>query len=196
MPRPSRRAVRQPRERILTAALAAFSARGVEASSIQEVADAAGMSKQALLHHFRTKERLRAGVYELLTQRLRAQLPAAATELVSRSHDRYRALIEVALQRFVENDDLARFVVFELLEKPEAVRAWLSAEAAPWLGLVRGVVEQSGAKSPSFDPEAHVTVLGILMLAQSALAPKGDRRWNKRVQQAAIRIMALGSMLR
>jgi TetR/AcrR family transcriptional regulator len=195
MARTTRRAAPEPRARILTAALAAFAARGVGASSIQDVADAAGMSKQALLHHFRTKERLREGVYELLAERLRAQLPAAATELVSRSHDRYRALIEVALHRFIDNRDLARFLVFELLERPEAVRAWLSAEAAPWLGLVRGVVEQSGVQQPQFDPEAHVAVLGLLMLAQSALA-LGDRRWRKRVEGAATRMMALGSMLR
>ena len=77
-----------PRERILEAALHAFAANGAGASSIQDVADEAGMSKQALLHHFKTKELLRAGVYELLAQRLNAQLPAAAAELVSRSFDR------------------------------------------------------------------------------------------------------------
>lgn len=186
--------VRPPRERILTAALAAFAARGVGASSIQDVADAAGMSKQALMHHFRTKELLRAGVYQLLAERLRDQIPEAAAELVSRSHDRYRGLLEVALRRFADNPELSRFLVFELLERPEKVREWLREEAAPWLGLVRGVVEQS--KEPAgFDAEAHLAVLGGMLLAQSALVPRTDRRWRTRTEKATLQVMLLGSHL-
>lgn len=183
-----------PRERILVAALTTFAARGVGASSIQDVADEAGVSKQALMHHFRTKELLRAGVYELLALRLREQLPAAATELVSRSHDRYRGLIEVVNAGFSANPELARFLVFELLERPEAVVSWLRDEAALWLGLVKGVVEQS--KHPrAFDTEAHLTVIATLMLAQSALVPRSDKRWRKRVEASTLEVMLLGSHL-
>ncbi len=198
MPRaakPRRRPTTSPRERILSAALESFAARGAGASSIQDVADVAGMSKQALLHHFRSKALLRDGVYELLAGRLRDQLPAAAAELVSRSHDRYRGLLEVVHQRFVENPELTRFLVFELLERPDAVLAWLRDEAAPWLGLIRGVVEQSKDASPHFDAESHLTVLGVLMLAQSALLPRSDRRFLKRMDAATLRMMFLGSHL-
>lgn len=184
-----------PRERILEAALHAFAANGAAASSIQDVADVAGMSKQALLHHFKTKELLRAGVYELLAQRLNDQLPAAAAELVSRSYDRYKGLIEVAQRRLQESPELTRFLVFELLERPDAVLEWMSTEAAPWLGLIRGVVEQSKDVQPGFDPEAHLSVLGLLMMAQSALIPRGDPRWRKRIDAATLRLMFLGSHL-
>jgi AcrR family transcriptional regulator len=187
---------RPPRERILTAALAAFAAHGAAASSIQDVADAAGMSKQALLHHFRTKDLLVEGVYALLAARLRDELPAAATELVSQSHHRYRALIEVVLRRFAEHRDISRFLVFELLERPDVVRAWLTREAAPWLGLIRGVVEQSGESDDEVDLEAHLAVLATMMLAQSALMPDGDRRWRKRSGAATLRMMVLGSGIR
>lgn len=185
-----------PRDRILQAALTAFAARGVGATSIQDVAAAAGMSKQALLHHFHTKELLRAGVYGLLAERLRAQLPEAAAELVSRSEHRYRGLLEVVLGRFSANPELSRFVVFELLERPEEVRDWLREEAALWLGLVRGVVDQSKeAEAEGFDAEAHLAVLGAMMLTQSALVPRTDRRWRTRTEAATLRIMLLGSHL-
>jgi TetR/AcrR family transcriptional regulator len=184
-----------PRERILDAALEVFAANGAGASSIQDVAEAAGMSKQALLHHFRTKELLRAGVYGLLATRLRDQLPAAAAELVSRSHDRYRGLIEVVQRRFNDNPELTRFLVFELLERPDAVLAWLSEETAPWLGLIRGVVDQSKDVAPGFDAEAHLSVLAVMMLAQSALIPRKDARWRKRVEAATLRVMFLGSLI-
>ncbi|MFT3707333.1 MAG: TetR/AcrR family transcriptional regulator [Archangium sp.] len=185
---------RKPRERIIDAALAVFSAQGVAGASVQDVADRAGMSKQALLHHFPSKDQLRLGVYERIASRLRDQLPAAAAEFVSRSHDRYHALLELALQGFMAEVELARFVVFELLERPAAFQAWLRKEGAPWLGLVQGVVAQQG-KRAGFDAEAHVIALAVLMLAQSALQPRKDRRWRARVIKATLRIMALGSHL-
>lgn len=183
-----------PRERILSAALTVFSQRGVGATSVQDVADAARMSKQALMHHFRTKDLLRDGVFELVALRLREQFPEVAAELVSRSHDRYRRLLGVVLHRFAEQPQLTRFLVFELLERPAAVMAWLKEEAAPWLGLVRGVVEQSGEQR-AFDADAHVAVIGALMLAQSALIPSRDRRWRTRIEAATLKLMVLGSHL-
>ena len=47
-----RRSPVPPRVRIIDAALTVFGAHGVEATAVQAVADEAGMSKQALLHHF------------------------------------------------------------------------------------------------------------------------------------------------
>lgn len=184
-----------PRDRILDAALATFAAHGTEGSSVQAVADAVGMSKQALLHHFPTKQKLREGVYELLALRFRQQLPAVAAELVSRSHDRYRALLELVLERFDENEQASRFLAFELLERPDEVLAWLQTEAAPWLGLIKGVVEQSKDFKDGFDPEAHVAVLAAMMLVQSALVPRSDARWRGRMKKALLRAMQLSSHL-
>lgn len=189
----ARRAARPPRERIVDAALALFGAHGVEATSVQTVAEHAGMSKQALLHHFPSKALLRQGVYERISVQLRDALPAAAAELVSRSHDRYRALLEVALAGFEANPGLSRFLVFELLERPDEVLAWLRTEGAPWLGLVRGVVEQQAENTG--DTEAHVAVLGVMMLMQSALVPRSDKRWRARMSKATLRVMQLGSNL-
>ena len=187
-----RRSPVPPRVRIIDAALTVFGAHGVEATAVQAVADEAGMSKQALLHHFPSKELLRQGVYERIAQHLRDQIPSAAAELVSRSHDRYRALLQVALAGFENNPNLARFLVFELLERPDEVLAWLRAEAAPWLGLIRGVVEQQG-EVDGFDAEAHITVLGALMLSQAALLPTRDKRWRARMSKATLRVMERGS---
>lgn len=190
-----RRPPRPPRERILATALEVFAERGVGATSVQDVAKAAGMSKQALMHHFPTKEQLREGVYELLAQMLRAEFPSAASELVSRSHDRYRALLELVLRRFTEQRSLARFLVFELLERPDEVSRWLREEVAPWLGLVQGVVSQSKEAPAGFDSNLHLTVLATLMLSQSALVPRDDARWHAKYQKAALRVLLTSSHL-
>jgi len=182
-----------PRERILAAALTVFSARGVAGSSIQEVADAAGMSKQALMYHFPTKALLHEGVYTLLSTRLREGLPPVAAELVSRSMDRYRVVLEVVLRRFGDEPEVSRFLVFELLEAPEQLLGWLRVEASPWLGLIRGVADQWQTEAEGVDVEAHVTMLVLMMLAHSALVPRTDPAWRGRVESAAARILQLGS---
>lgn len=194
-PLPRKRAQATPRTRILSAALQVFSERGAAAASVQEVADAAGMSKQALMHHFPSKDLLREGVYELVAQQVREELPAAAAELVSRSHDRYRGLLELALRRFTEQRALSRFLVFELLERPVEVARWLREEAAPWAGLVQGVVSQSKDSPAGFDAQAHLTALVTLMLAQSALVPRDDPRWRQKYERAVLRVLVLGSNL-
>lgn len=184
-----------PRERIVASALTEFAAKGYSASSVQVVASAAGMSKQALMYHFPTKALLRDGVYVLLAERLRAQLPEAATELVSRSKDRYRRVIQLALRRFCENPEVARFLVFELLERPDELMAWLRAEAAPWLGLIRGVVGQWSDAAPDYDTEAHLTAVAMIMVAQAALVPRDTPEWHARIEAATLRLLVLGSEL-
>jgi AcrR family transcriptional regulator len=165
----------------------------VEASSIQDVAERAQMSKQALMHHFPTKRELRHGVYGMLADRLRAIFPTVAGALVSRSHDRYRAIIDLVARQVDGNPDLARFVAFELLEQPNELMAWLSSEAAPWLGLVVGVIEQSSPSRTRVDAQAHLAVLSLLMLSVGALLPRQDLRLHRRVLEAALKVMHLGS---
>ncbi|WCO68663.1 helix-turn-helix domain containing protein [Iamia majanohamensis] len=52
------------RERILAAALEAFARRGVEATSLDDVAEAVGVRKQTVLYWFRSKDALVGGVVE------------------------------------------------------------------------------------------------------------------------------------
>ena len=53
-----------PRDRILEAAMAVFRRHGFRRSSIEETAEAAGLTRQALYHHFKSKEALFRAVIE------------------------------------------------------------------------------------------------------------------------------------
>ena len=48
----------KPRDRILDAAMAVFRRHGFRRSSIEQAAEAAGLTRQALYHHFKSKEAL------------------------------------------------------------------------------------------------------------------------------------------
>lgn len=80
---------RSTRQRALVAALALFDAQGVEATTIEQVRDAAQVSIGSLYHHFSSREGLVAALYEDLLERYRSVM---AAELVR--HAGPRALLD------------------------------------------------------------------------------------------------------
>src|ERR1700752_226374 len=66
-----------PRDRILDAAMTVFRRHGFRRSSIEQTAEAAGLTRQALYHHFESKEALFRAVIELVHER------AVAAELAA-----------------------------------------------------------------------------------------------------------------
>ena len=67
-----------PRERILDAAMTVFRRHGFRRSSIEETAEAAGLTRQALYHHFKSKEALFRAVIERVHDGALADGAAAA----------------------------------------------------------------------------------------------------------------------
>jgi AcrR family transcriptional regulator len=66
------------RTRILDAAMLVFRRQGFRRSSIEQAAEAAGLTRQALYHHFKSKEELFRAVIELLYESaLTAEIAAA-----------------------------------------------------------------------------------------------------------------------
>ena len=67
-----------PRTRILDAAMLVFRRQGFRRSSIEQAAEAAGLTRQALYHHFKSKEALFRAVIEQVHERAMAAEMAAA----------------------------------------------------------------------------------------------------------------------
>jgi AcrR family transcriptional regulator len=63
---------------ILNAAQELFTARGFDATSIDDIAARAGVAKGAVYHHFESKEQIFARVFEQMTAALAAEVVAAA----------------------------------------------------------------------------------------------------------------------
>ena len=69
-----------PRTRILDAAMLVFRRQGFRRSSIEQAAEAAGLTRQALYHHFKSKEALfRAVIERLYEEAFAAETAATAT---------------------------------------------------------------------------------------------------------------------
>ena len=67
-----------PRDRIIDAAMTVFRRHGFRRSSIEQAAEAAGLTRQALYHHFDSKEALFRAVIERLYQDARVAETTAA----------------------------------------------------------------------------------------------------------------------
>jgi len=67
-----------PRDRILDAAMLVFRRQGFRRSSIEQAAEAAGLTRQALYHHFKSKEALFRAVIERLHENALAAVIATA----------------------------------------------------------------------------------------------------------------------
>src|SRR5258708_19439504 len=63
---------------IISAARQLFTARGVDATSIDDIASSAGVGKGAFYHHFESKEQIFQRVFEQMTGALAAEVAATA----------------------------------------------------------------------------------------------------------------------
>jgi AcrR family transcriptional regulator len=119
---PGRRARKKAatKERLYCAALALFRQKGFPATTIEEIAEAANVSRGTFFNYFPNKEALRHDLGERLAQTTSAALAGALApaELTPRAR---LGLIWRTLADTLEADqELTRLAVFELLKTPAA----------------------------------------------------------------------------
>ena len=144
-------------EGIVDRAAALFARRGFEQTSVQAVADAVGLSKAGLLHHFPSKDALREAVLaraETLGQRVLEHVEALPLG-VARDRRAIEVIVDVAL---------AHPGLVALLLAP-ATQGGAVAEPADDVATA-AVLRAFGVDAATADPERLVRVVGAL----SALA--------------------------
>jgi AcrR family transcriptional regulator len=154
------------RERILDAALATFGTRGYEVTSLDALAAGLGVTKQTILHHFGSKERL----LDVLTDRSAAELTDALEEALASAGPgfaRVEALVRVVFRLVARRPELLGLVreltrlgppaagrLAEALEPlVERARSFLEAE------MERGTVRRQDASLLLVS--AYSTVIGV-----------------------------------
>jgi AcrR family transcriptional regulator len=154
----------QRRVAIQSSALEVFAERGYHASSIDDIARAAGVSKALIYEHFASKQELHADLIEAEAGELYRRIAdgVAAVESASGS-DRLKSGLE-AFFGFVEERRDAWRVLFRETVDPEAAAA-LDRVGAQVTSLVAALIaEDPGAKPRD---EAHPeSDRGIQLLAQ------------------------------
>ncbi|GAA3732331.1 hypothetical protein GCM10022225_12950 [Plantactinospora mayteni] len=162
------------RARLREAALALFAERGFEATSTRAVAAAAGVSPALVIHHFGSKEGLRAAVDEEVLSRL----GAALRELDDGSPDLMASLGEVSARMFGADQLLRGYLRRVLLEGGEASVALfgrLLAGARAELGRLVAAERTRANTDPQWAPfQMLCLILGPLLL-EPVMQPNLDR---------------------
>lgn len=174
------------RDRILAAALAGFARRGVEATSLDDVADAVGVRKQTILYWFGSKDALVAGVVTAAVAELGDALDrAVASPRPGRPPT--VAVVDEVLRLGARRPDLL-VLLREVTRVGPSATGSLAESIAPRLdGAARalagpdsGPVERERARRRLLEAGAHViaTAVEAELLTELGVAP--DRAWLRR----------------
>ena len=115
-----------PKRKFLDTALRLFSERGFYGTSLADVANELGLSKQSILYHFKTKEMLYGAVLEEVAERFDA-LVENVMKLDLRAETRMRVFLEKLHDHAQTAPYDGRLIARELLDNPdraEASRKW------------------------------------------------------------------------
>lgn len=156
------------RERVIAEATRLFAEKGFDATPLQDIADAIGVSKQAVLHHFPSKEEIRRGVLDSILAHWRDELPRLLLSATG-SQARFESVLDEVHRFFARSPARARFIVREALDRPAEARAMLRA-ITPVLRGIAGYI-RAGLGDPhgeDVDPDAYV--LHVLQMILGAAA--------------------------
>jgi len=163
---------RRPDERpqeLLDAALAVFAERGYRNARIDDVAEAAGVTKGAVYHHFANKEQLLSRAIEHYLATAFGDLDALLRGEGGPASVRIRMLLR---RGFGSADPKRRRVLALLLQDlrhdvPRAYRQWLAGGPMKGWQLLADLIEEgktNGEFRPDVDAEsaARVTIAGLM----------------------------------
>ena len=184
------------RQRILEAAVSLFAERGIEATSMRDIAAAVGITEGAVYRHFTGKGELVGEIfatnYQALGAEMRKRSDGAAT-----LRGKVAAMVRACCELYDANE--AVFRVLLLSQHREIPR--LPQDATTPIGIVRDAIEQGIARQeiPTRDPRlltayffgllakpAEIPLYGGSARSMSALSEDiGDAIWTVLAREAA-----------
>lgn len=154
------------KEKITRTAIHLFGARGVDATPLQMIADEVGISKQAVLYHFPSKEALHDHVTSVLLDHWERELPGLLSTK-KRGEDRFASILRAAIAFFVEDVDRARVTIREMLDRPEELRTQMHKRLRPWTMLIGEYIrmgQSNGVIRSDVRPESYITQVMMMAL--------------------------------
>jgi AcrR family transcriptional regulator len=165
------------RSRILDVATGLFAERGYAGTSIQAIAQAAGITKPTLVYHFRSKAGLRREVVASLLGHWRDEVPRLMAAAAS-GGPRLASLLEALFDFFRDDPRRAKLLLREMLDDPDEMASLLAEHLQPWTRLLTEAMrvgQRQGVIAQDADPEAYVqlvvtTTIGVLAVGDRANA--------------------------
>ena len=151
----------ETRERFISAATDAFAERGFYGTSIASIADALPFTKQALLHHCGSKEKLYAEVLKRISDRLVKELEATRQQFAD-PREQIEQTFAAFYRSSVEHPVDTQLLMRELLDnkrRAETSRNWY---LRPFLDTLTDMVKKDPSANISSSPRALAFVYQLL----------------------------------
>jgi AcrR family transcriptional regulator len=174
-PRSRRREV--TRSRVLEEAVRLFAEKGYAATSPQDIADAAGLTRQAFYYYGFTKDDLLTQIMEDLSSRTSLRLRAAiegSSDYAKGLHD----LVSLIVSDRAHNRARVRLLIRSESELPKSLAGSYTAARKEAVALVREVVEAGVAAAQFRALDTDVAVQSIIGMSDSVVwwfDPQDDR---------------------
>jgi TetR/AcrR family transcriptional regulator len=154
----------------IAAATRLFAAQGFGGTALQDIADAVGVTKPAILHHFPSKEHIRQAVLDAILAHWNDALPRLLLAATA-SADRFDAVFGELHRFFAADPDRARLIIRETLDRPAEIRKLLRGPVRRWHAAIGQYVRagrDSGHHYADVDPEAYVIHIMLLVITATA----------------------------
>lgn len=155
------------REALIRAGLDLFGRHGFEASSIREIAQAAGVNSAGIAYHFGGKDGLRQACAEAIVTTMKQRVFGAAASMPLRDGLAPEAAVELLLAivgrvtafaaQAPESETIARFIVREMMEPTSAFETLYEGLVGP----VHGQLCRLWAAATGMAPETQETKLAV-----------------------------------
>ena len=186
--RPQRSGSEETRRQILDTALALFRERGFEATTIREIAGAAGLSLGAAYYYFKSKEAIVGAYYDYIQEEHQARAREAFAS-ARNLRERLRAALHTKIDVLQDDRRLLR-ALFRYGGEPEHPLSWFGPATRRQRELSTEVFAEAmaGERLPDDVREAAPTLLwtlhmGVLLFFLYDTSP-GQRRTRKLIDAA------------
>jgi AcrR family transcriptional regulator len=131
----------ETRELILRAVEAEFAARGFAAARLSDIAERVGVTRAAVIYHFRDKQALYDAVLQAAFQPLGERIELAVKQLGSNA-ERIERVIAAWFDYATERPTLGRLFIREVASAEDALRPEVQRLAAPMYAAFLDTIEQ------------------------------------------------------
>jgi TetR/AcrR family transcriptional regulator len=186
------------KDKILSAAIRRFAGSGFPGTSLADVAGDVGVSKQAVLYHYPSREALRDAVLDRLLALANERFFELMSTLTGDGRDRVQQAVRQVGALFEAEPDAAAVILRFLLDRDAEILDRIRRGAEPWFRLVMDAIERGqreGRMRAELDPEIAVAQMGTLIVTTFALMPisawseRSPRVWRERRLAGAVRAL-------
>ncbi|PSK97178.1 TetR family transcriptional regulator [Murinocardiopsis flavida] len=145
------------RQRLFEAAVTLVSEQGFGATTVEQIADRAGVAKGTVYYNFAGKTELYTALLEWGVSRLSARLNEAA---VGPPRDALAAVLRAELAFIGEHEALARLLMAEAWRTNQAWYATVRQIRTDAIGVISGLLADLAAAEPRADPPLDTGIAG------------------------------------